>query len=304
MKLLFSGCARDCAGTVYDNISALLAIGDLPWCEELRVYVAENGSKDDTRLIVSHLAVTDSRVVPLFLDDIDEQIPAREARIAFCRDRLLDEILKTDSDGLYIPIDLDSGIASSMDADALRQACQLVAFNQCTAVFPASYPYYYDIYALREVKWCPRSCWKQIHDAKARGSLWSLFVHIRYLSSRQKPLSQLQAEGLIPIDSAFGGVGIYSLAIVAELGARYFSRDLLLQHLRLCEHVVFNAFFDRLFIYPQWVIRAPSEHIEFRVLPFHYKVLRIIRAVFRDIMYLPFAIAKLFAKRVFNGAGG
>jgi hypothetical protein len=300
MKLFFSGCARDCAEVVSRNILALLAIGDMSWCDELRVYVAENGSKDNTRVMISQLADIDSRVIPVFLDDLDEQIPVREARIAFCRDRLLDEIFKTETDGLYIPIDLDSGIASSLDVDTFMRACELVAAEQCTAVFPSSSPFYYDVHALREVEWCPQSCWKQIQDAKAQGALWNLLVRIRYLSSRQKPLSQLQSEGLIPIDSAFGGVGIYSLTKTIESSARYSSPDLEQEHLKLCEHVVFNAFLDKLFICPEWVIKAPPEHIEFCVLPLHDKALKIIRAGFSDIKRLPSGITKRFTARIFN----
>lgn len=292
MRLYFAGCARDCADVLDSNILALLSIGNMPWCDELRVYVAENGSNDNSREVISRLADKDSRVIPVFLDDLDEQIHVREARIAFCRDRLLDEICKTESEGLYIPIDLDSEIASSLEAESLMRACQLVASEKCTAVFPSSFPYYYDIHALRAADWCPGSCWKEIQDAKARGALWSLLVYIRYVSSRQKPHLRLQAEGLIPIDSAFGGVGIYSLGKVSESGARYSLPDFEQEHLMLCEHVVFNAFLDQLFLCPEWVITAPPEHIEFCLLPSHHKAWRITRAGLGDIKRMTFAVAR------------
>jgi hypothetical protein len=298
MKLFFSGCARDCAEDVGANLLALLALGDMPWCDELRVYVAENSSKDDTRKIITQLAKVDSRVIPVLFDDLDEQIPVREARIAFCRDRLLDKISKSESDGLYIPIDLDSGIASSLEGLPFMRACKLVATGICTGVFPSSSPYYYDIYALRHAEWCSGSCLKEYQDAETRSALWNLFALIRYVYSRQKPQSRLQSKGLIQVDSAFGGVGIYSLSKVNESGARYSSLELQRQELKLCEHVVFNTFLSQLFIFPNWVIKAPPEHIEFCLMPTYQKAWRIVHAGLVDLKRLSFSAAKRVTRRI------
>lgn len=286
MKLYFAGCARDCAGVVTLNISALLAIGENSWCDEIKVFVAENSSKDNTRQIILQLAEQDDRVVPVFLEHLDETIPVRGARIAFCRDRLLAEISKYATDGLYVPIDLDSDIASSLEADPFREACHLVTSCRAGGIFPSSSPYYYDIHALRDREWCSGSCWKEIQDAKARGAFWSLLVYIRYVSTRQKPHARLQAQGLIPVDSAFGGVGIYSLSQILIAGARYSSPDIEIEELKLCEHVVFNGFLDRLFINPAWVIAAPPEHIEFSMLPVQRKAWRIMWAGLSDVIIL------------------
>lgn len=293
MKLYFAGCARDCADVVAANILALLAIGENAWCDEITLFVAENSSKDNTRQIISQLADQDDRVVPVFLDHLDEIIPVREARIAFCRDRLLAKIGRYAKDGLYVPIDLDSDIASSLQTEHFREACQLVTSGRVTGVFPSSSPYYYDIHALRHHNWCSGSCLKQIQDAKVRGALCRLLVYNRYLSSRQKPHARLQTQGLIPVDSAFGGVGIYCLTQVLIAGARYSSSKLDLRGLKLCEHVIFNGYFDRLFIYPGWVITAPPEHIEFVMLPLHRKAWRIMRLGLGDV--------RRFASKLLSG---
>ncbi len=300
MKLYFAGCARDCAKVVASNIAALLTLGESAWCDEIKVFVAENSSKDNTREIISQLAEQDGRVIPVFLEDLDERIPAREARIAFCRDRLLAEISRHVRDGLYVPIDLDSDIASSLEADPFMEACQLVASGRASGIFPSSSPYYYDIHALRVREWCPGSCWKEIQDAKPCGALWSLLIYIRYVSARQKPHARLQALGLISIDSAFGGVGIYSFSQVQNSGALYSSPELEQEHLKLCEHVVFNEYLDRLFINPNWVISAPPEHIQFCLLPGHCKAWRIARAGLGDLKRLPLGIARRVKKLIFQ----
>lgn len=285
MNIFFAGCARDCANYVALNIVAILAIADKISCDKVKIFVAENNSKDETRAAISQLASQDNRVIPVFFDDLDETIVVREARIAFCRDRLLDEILKSKADGLYVPIDLDAPIATSLLFDQFQMACRLVSSGSCVGIFPSSRPYYYDIHALREPVWCPRSSWKDLYDANARGALWSLLAYIFFISSKQQHYLRLQVDRpkLIPVLSAFGGMGIYSLSAVAMSGARYSSPDLEQDQLKLCEHVVFNAFLKKLFIYPEWVIAAPPEHIGFCLLSNHQKAWSVVRAALVDI---------------------
>ena len=95
MKLIFACCARDCGDVVAVNVVALLAFGSLPWCHYMRVYIIENGSSDGTREAIARLAAQDPRVIPIFLDDLDVHFPVRESRIAYCRDRLLNDIKKS-----------------------------------------------------------------------------------------------------------------------------------------------------------------------------------------------------------------
>jgi hypothetical protein len=291
MKLFFAGCARDCADALVANVKALVTIENTPWCDELRIYIAENSSRDNTRDVIANLALQDKRIIPVLLEDLDEKFPVRESRIAFCRDRLLDEICKAQSNGLYVPIDLDSGIASSLDINEFMQACQLVESGKCTGIFPCSYPYYYDIHALREAEWCPESCWKEVQNAGVRSNLWSLIVNLRYVALRQKTHESLRRQGLKPVESAFGGVGIYSLREVKGSGASYSSPDLENDQHQLCEHVIFNSHLHNLFINTEWAVAAPSEHIQFRLLPRHKKLTMIIQAGLADMKLIAFAVA-------------
>lgn len=296
MNIYFAGCARDCADVISSNISSILALGDnLPFFN-ISVFVAENGSNDCTRTVIANLAEQDERVIPIFLDDLDQEIPVREARIAYCRDRLLAEIINQSSDGLYVPIDLDSNIASSLEAHSFQGACELVASSKAVGIFPSSFPYYYDIYALRERDWCPASCWKQIHDARPRGALWKLLVYINYISSRQKSSSCLYSKDLIPVDSAFGGVAVYSLGNVIASGACYSSPELVDEGLMLCEHVVFNRPLKPLYIKPDWVISAPLEHIDLPLMSAFGIAWRIAQAALHDVSKFALRLALCFRK--------
>ena len=285
MKIWFAGCARNCSDRLTSNVMALLRLAEAAGVDDLKVYIAENDSKDNTRDTILSLASNDSRVVPVLLESLDDKFCTRESRIAFCRDRLLDILMLENTEGLYCPIDLDIDIACLGDHRSFLASCQLVDSGVCTAVFPSSAPFYYDIHALRARGWCLKSCWKEVQDSKARGALWSLLVCLRYVSFRQRHYATLQSNGLkiIPVISAFGGMGAYSLGIVAKSRARYSSPALSDHGLKLCEHVVFNSYLDGLFVNPSWVVAAPSEHIEFRLLSTTQQILRIAKAALSDI---------------------
>jgi len=292
VKIWFAACARDCAGRLSQNVASLLNAAEAAKVDDVRVYIAENDSTDCTRDIILRLAANDLRVVPVLFQSLEGQFSTRESRIAFCRDELLKLVASESSDGLYCPVDLDIDLSSLCFAKSFFESCRLVDSGICTAVFPSSFPFYYDIYALREREWCPGSCLKEVQCSNARGAFWTLLAYIRYVSYRQKHYTCLQAQGLIPVDSAFGGVGIYSLDQVLKSGARYSTPELEQDKSMLCEHVVFNRFLDRLFINSAWVISAPVDHVEFRLLSAHGKAKRIMRAAFDDVKWLSLRIAR------------
>lgn len=260
----------------------------------MKLYIAENDSTDDTRDIILRIAECDSRVIPVLLGRLDRQFSIRESRIAFCRDQILELLTSENLSGLYCPVDLDMDLAQSGFVDSFVEACELVESGIVTAVFPSSSPFYYDIHALRAHDWCLGSCWKEVQDSGARGALWNLLVNIRYISCRQKHYLSLQTSelALAPVLSAFGGIGVYSLRKVIEAGARYSSPALNQQKLKLCEHVVFNSYLDRLFINPSWLVRAPKEHIGFRSLSLPQQIFMIVKALLSDIKRLAQKIFK------------
>lgn len=284
MKIWFAGCARNCAGRLSQNVAALLNAAEADQVVDVKVYIAENDSTDTTRDVILRLAADDHRVVPVLLESLDGKFTTRESRIAFCRDKLLKRLIEENSKGLYCPVDLDIDLPLYGFVDSFFESCELVETGIVTAVFPSSSPFYYDIHALRAHEWCTGSCWKEVQDSGARGALWNLLVNIRYISCRQKHYLSLQSSelALIPVLSAFGGLGVYSLGKVAEAGARYSSPALNQQDLKLCEHVVFNSYLDQLFINPSWLVSAPSEHIRFRLLSVLQQIFAIAKAVLSD----------------------
>jgi|688.fasta_scaffold165271_2 glycosyltransferase involved in cell wall biosynthesis len=294
MRLYFAGCARDCQKTIVANVQSILSLGDNPWCQELRLYIVENNSTDGTRDIIRKLALSDPRVVPLLLDDIDKLIPFREARIAYCREQLLNTICTDIHKSLYIPVDLDLRLADLFCASSFRSSCELVYSGQCTAIFPTSFPNYYDVHALRAANWCSNSCWKHVQLFNKGSQLSFVLACYWYISRRQKSARSLLAKNLLPVFSAFGGAGIYSLDEVRRVHARYQSPSLADPDAYLCEHVVFNSYFSRLFIKTDWVAPAPEEHIQFWLLNWHQRCWIFIHAALCDLK----ALVLFFPKRI------
>ena len=286
MKIWFAGCVKDCAHQLPANIAALLRIAEDRRVKDLRVYLLENDSSDNTKTVIKSLAANDERIVPIFLDNCAHLFSTREARLAYCRDHLLNLICEHHNEGLYCPVDLDLDLASPMAFDPFLVSCELVLLRHCSAIFPSSFPYYYDVSALRAKGWCLTSCWKDVEDFQARGELLSLLARIWFVYRLQRHYLDMQRNEthLIPVKSAFGGIGIYSLATVAVAKARYSLAPSQCQD--QCEHVAFNSYFSDLYIDTRWIILAPVEHIRFRLLPPLLQLTQIILAAFSDAKQL------------------
>ncbi|WP_144924290.1 hypothetical protein [Halorubrum salsamenti] len=263
IDLYFSGLVRDASGTVGANVEKILDICDDKSVGIGKIFIAENGSKDDTRDILKALERDNSSIELQLFDDLDEEFPVREERIAHLRESLFNSIYKStrssliDHSQLYIPIDLDSMIAQSINQSDFIEECKYVASGKTDAVFPVARPRYYDIYALRAKGWIETDCWKNVQ--KSRGLGRPLFPTVKYVYSNQKRLDELQQLDRISVESAFGGLGIYNLNSLGD--ASYKSNGKLPKN--FCEHVSFNSDVRYKEISTNLVVKAPQEHIRY-----------------------------------------
>lgn len=285
INLYFAGLARDCEDVVEKNINNVLNICDSEIVENCDVLIAENGSKDNTREILQRLTEENNNIKLSLLDCIDEQFPDREQRIAYSRNYIFNKVRdksksrKNSHPELYIPIDLDSEIAHSMDVMQFIKECQRVVKGETDAVFPASEPYYYDIYALRAKGWVEEDCWNQVR--KFRKLKGSFIPKINNVYSKQKSIEKLKDEGRISVQSAFGGVGIYNLDKLED--ASYKQDGEYPQN--ICEHTIFNKSVKSKEISTDFVIQAPREHIKYKLSNLG-KVEIFIKSCLSDIMHL------------------
>jgi hypothetical protein len=147
-----------------------------------------------------------------------------------------------------IMVDLDDVIATFKPS----QIKYLFEHTEWDALFANCLGKYYDIWALRieREKWTPLcpfqvidyDCWEAAQKYRTR----------KVVSQHQ--ISIPVSAPLIPVNSAFGGFGIYK---VKKINGRYSGFDGRIR----CEHVEFHKGMKRLFICPKFLVNKQSEHI-------------------------------------------
>lgn len=259
-----AGTARDCAEGLLKRLTELQEVLEFRLGLSVYWHFFENDSKDDTRPELITFCAGRANATLLFEDGLAQRIPPREARLAFCRNSLLESVIaaegineSTRQSSIYLPLDLDLEIEWRAIADELRSAIALVFKGICTGVFPSSSPNYYDIHALRALNWNEEDAWLALNRAKSRSPNASR-MHLRqeYITSRQLSADDLASQGrLVWVRSAFGGFGIYDLSTIRGQSYESRSED-------TCEHVAFNIDLERLAILTSMRIPAPIEHLE------------------------------------------
>jgi len=219
-------------------------------------------------MILQDLANAYSCIDLTLLPSLDKLFPNRICRLAYCRQAMLDLARRAASKldinkCLYVPVDLDSEIFSSVDINVFIEACQyLLSDRSLDALFPLSQPCYYDILALRSSGWCESDCINDLRKYQKIGSfLVNYLAWLWVVSRRQKPCKKLSKLGsLIPVDSAFGGFGIYCFESISH--AQYFmpSFEPSLFDTAI-DHVIFNRNIRAKAIFTPLLVSAPGEHL-------------------------------------------
>jgi hypothetical protein len=263
--IFFAGLARDCASNLQTNLNALLRLIVLKKAYHCAVFILENDSKDKTSLILNDFQRLFPAQVKLWqFPGLGADMPDRIERLAWCRNFLLDKIREeaysTSIDAIYVPIDLDAEIASSLVPHKFWEVADSLANSPYNGFFPVSFPYYYDLLALRCPGWVEADHRELV--AESRPKLGWFKALDKYVFSHQYPIKSFFNQNIIPVGSAFGGIGIYRLPAVSD--CRYKTKWL--GHCFECEHVSFNYQVNRLGICCDLLVEAPSEHIDFQLM--------------------------------------
>jgi hypothetical protein len=239
-RIVFLGTARNCAAALPASIRKLRELGALFGQHEIHVY--ENDSTDATG------ALLDQGVAEGVLHAIREQgiaaaMPLRTERLAYGRNRLLDHAMARQAWDYVCWADLDGLVGDRFSVDGFLSNFQNEA--AWDAVFPLSWPLYYDIWALREDLICPGDyVWDGQHRLSAA-------LHTgREIHAATQILAPGRVAGWLPVRSAFGGFGLYKAGVVGR--GRYTG---LQQGGEVCEHVPYHAALvaagARLYLNPQ-----------------------------------------------------
>ena len=229
-EILITGPARNNTDTLASEVGTLL--NSVRGFKKSYCLVVESDSTDNILGALEELKNTIPSFDYFSLGHLSKKIPRRTERLAFARNRILDEVRnnpKYASVDYVVMADLD-GINRSITREKIEACWELTEpWDVITAVQSDRY---YDIWALRHTDWNPIDCFMQrsrLEAAIGKEAANNLAVKAKQIA--------LPSEGMIEVDSAFGGLGIYKRA--ALLAGNYIGLDD--AGIEACEHISFHA---------------------------------------------------------------
>ena len=255
----FVGCARNIKEQAIKTIVHLEGLKK--YFKSSVIGVFENDSTDGTDVSLRELH--DQKIIHLIQKtNLDKELPLRTARLSYGRNLLLRWALLHEIDYLCV-IDFDSAINEGVLTEGFLSNFALDSVWD--AVFPVNHHFYYDIYALRQADFFNYDFSSALQKADASlGSNNALWLHVY---SRQMDLRGMA--GWLPVDSAFGGVGIYKVDKIRQSKAFYQGLDH--EGHEICEHLLFHSMLKqngaRLFINPKFIVGPLTDDYTKNVFP-------------------------------------
>jgi hypothetical protein len=203
---------------------------------EVDFFIVESDSQDQTVKVLNSIAGSQRNFTFQTLGDLNLSFPHRIDRLRFCRNRYLNEVRKrflTDSVFYSEIIVVDFDIKNNR-LTKLKILKALHSSANWDALFANQTGRYFDILALRKEGWCDSDCMVEVWNLTKKGvsrekakeqEIWS---KMRIISATHDP---------IPVDSAFGGLGIYKPWVFLQFD---YSTDDLDSNLSESEHVAFH----------------------------------------------------------------
>lgn len=230
-EILFAGTARNVANFIEDEVSLLHQC--LRNFKKTHGLIIESDSSDGTLEKLELLKQRYSDFSYVSFGNLSKKMSKRTERLAYCRNQIVKELRSNPS---YRQVDY----VALADLDAVNVALTAEKIAQCWGVredwdvITANQgDVYYDIWALRHPDWSPVDCMEQFRN------LQGLFDEkaARMLAIDAKSMHLDPNQGLILVDSAFGGFAIYKRE--AYLSGEYVGLNS--QGKEVVEHVAFHA---------------------------------------------------------------
>ncbi len=276
MKLVFSGPVKNCDSNLEKNLNFLINLKNDSRIELVDIFILEGDSIDNSKIILEKYKKK-SEINLLIENNLEEKLSNRVERIAYCRNLLLKEIKNKDiSYDFYIPLDLDVDLFSQITTNEFIEILTLILKNnEIDALFPFSVPFYYDLAALRADGWLEEDIWIKFNKLAKKLKVGKIFLRIFLIFNKQ--IKQTKNKKLIQVESAFGGIGLYKL----KDGTSSLQKYGLTNKAVSADHIVFNSHFNKKYIDPNWTVKAPLEHIEFKTLSLFRKM----KYVYKELQF-------------------
>lgn len=251
-KVCICGVARNVEPFFKKTIENLLKIYYL--FSECKLIIVESDSQDRSVELLSKV-----EQVELFsMGKLQETMQSREERIAYCRNVYVKKVLDSYSNfDIMIVIDLDDVLNEEFDINIFNSCLSQEKYPEWDAVFANQSYRYYDIWALRnsEVNY---DCWDKI-NSKELTKIDAIMKHQVHIPKNSN---------IIPVISAFGGLGIYKIKNLDE-NSKYIGVSDETKSKTICEHVSFNTYLSskgcKLFIDPELVLETPVSFAKYYV---------------------------------------
>jgi len=243
LKVVFGGCARDCAEhlpIVLDNIRYYSSL----FKESFNIII-ENGSLDETKKILNEKKKENDNFI--FCEHFNK-LPTRGERLERSRNLII-EIIKDNQKlknyDLFIMLDLDDMGKYRIDKnDILNSVEFLCSKEEIAGVFANQLGGYYDIWTLRDLNNFKNDIWVDVFKFIMQNKNSSEQISKKHLDSAKKEILDKKTFVLdrshspIQVLSAFGGFGIYKGTQSFEVITR--NKKKFNINYQKCEHVNFN----------------------------------------------------------------
>ena len=259
INIVFVGLSKNCFQNVQKNIIFLESYKKSTKYN-LQIIVIDSDSTDGTKEFC--IKKNNEKIIDEFIqiDNLEKKYDSRIERIAVCRNKGIETFKdKIKEFSIYIPMDLDLNLFKFVDIETFESLIDsFIDNNNAQGYFPFSFPYYYDIFALRKKGWVDGNALLNSFKLKRKFIIGAFIFNYIYIFSK-KIKKEKFIEDLIPVESAFGGIGLYKV----NNSIKYYELDKNDKYF-ISEHISFNEQFNYLFIYRDWAIEAPLEHVRFK----------------------------------------
>lgn len=273
---LVVGTVRNCARHLRNDVQRVR--NALSGARRLQWLLIESDSSDATCEVLGQISSALDSFRFETLGSLAESIPKRTQRIAHCRNRYLDEVVRSgryDDVDYVIVIDFD-GMNMLLTARGIASCWSRDDWGAVTANQAGPY---YDIWALRHPHWSP-------NDWVAQFKFLRRYAPSEEQAYRASLLTRMITipphDAWIEVESAFGGLAIYKRELLAQ--ARYVGLDD--DGEEVCEHVGLNAAVrkagGRIFINPLLINTGHTDHSS--ELRWHARLHRAARRVGRLVL--------------------
>ena len=230
--ILLAGPVRNASAQIDNDFEHLLA--SLNQFKKVFCFVVESDSTDDTIARLERFSQQFPNFSFVSVGQLSKKLSKRTDRIAYCRNLIIDAVAQ---DPKYVDVDF----IAMADMDGMNGLVTREKIAQCwevdepwDVITANQLGEYYDVWALSHPYWNPIDCWEQ--KRKLENILGDQTAQNIAVGCKQAAIDP--RADLIEVDSAFGGLGIYTRE--AFLAGRYAGTDDQAGGIDVADHIPFH----------------------------------------------------------------